>query len=84
MKKSVLLIGLLSFLAASSYADGYDNPTVNSRLASSAQFPSENSFNNDGHSSSAPKKAKKKKKKKTTASKTAAQSSAKPAASAAK
>ncbi len=73
MRRTIFITGLLSFISSTVLADqGYNNPNVNSRLASSAEFPSENSFNNNGHTAS-PKnstaKPTKKKPKKPTASK---------------
>jgi hypothetical protein len=63
MRKTIFVTGLLSFISNVVMADqAYNNPTVSSRAASSADFPQENDFNNNVHSST-PKKAKKKTKK---------------------
>lgn len=59
MKKTLASIALLTLIITYANGDDYDSPTVNSRLASSAQFPDENSFNDDGKTpeASAPKAA---------------------------
>lgn len=46
------MLGLLGGLAYETYADEINSPTVNSRLASSAEFPDENAFNGDGKGNS--------------------------------
>jgi len=59
MKKFLMMLGLLGGFAYEITADELDSPTVNSRLASSAEFPDENSFNGNGKgNSSTPAKQK--------------------------
>lgn len=48
MKRFIMMLSLLGGYAYNIQADEIDNPTVNSRLASSAQFTEENSFNGNG------------------------------------
>lgn len=47
MNRFIMMLGLLGGYAYNIPADEISSPTVNSKLASSPEFPEENFFNND-------------------------------------